>query len=329
MLIIPLTKKIGWRNPPIITTSIILINCLVFFLFQSGDTQKHIAASEYYFTSGLARMEVPRYIAYRQDRLQEIHDSIDENIGEDTLIRYYLEMERDSSFLEKLGSDEIITPATPRYTAWKPLRSDYEHKRSQIVSFSYGFRPAYPSAIASCTYMFLHGSFGHLLGNMLFLWIVGCVLEMRLGRYKYVGLYIIGGLTAVWGYWLVYTDSTLPLVGASGAIAGLMGGYALLFRKKNIKILFSSGFNFNYLKIPAIILLPIWIGNECYQFYFGGDSQVAYAAHIGGLISGALFGFICLKFSLGFDEDGIRDTPIDEMSPYMPSPGTSKMRSRY
>ena len=74
MLIIPLTEKISWRNPPIITISIILLNCLVFFLFQSGETQKHFEVSEYYFTSGLARIEVPRYIAYREGRLLEFHD---------------------------------------------------------------------------------------------------------------------------------------------------------------------------------------------------------------------------------------------------------------
>ena len=317
MLIIPLTEKISWRNPPIITISIILLNCLVFFLFQSSDTQKHFETSEYYFTSGLARIEVPTYIAYREGRLQEFRNSIDENIDEDTLIRYYLEMERDSSFLEELGNDKIITPANPQYATWKPLRSEYEHKRSQIVSFKYGFRPAHKSVLTGFTYMFLHGSVGHLFGNMVFLWIVGCMLEMGLGRLKYVGLYIIGGLMAVWGYWLVYMDSTMPLVGASGSIAGLMGAYAVLFKKKKVKIFYSLGFYFNYLRIPAIILLPIWIGNELYQLFFGGDSHVAYAAHIGGLAGGAFFGFICLKFSLGFDEDVIKEAPLDEISPLM------------
>ena len=317
MLIIPLTEKISWRNPPIITISIILLNCLVFFLFQSGETQKHFEVSEYYFTSDLARIEVPRYIAYREGRLREFHDSIDANIDEDTLVRYYLEMERDSSFLEKLDNDKIITPANPQYATWKSLRSEYEYRRSRIVSFKYGFRPAYNSILTGFTYMFLHGSFGHLFGNMIFLWIVGCMLEMGLGRLKYVGLYIIGGLMAVWGYWLVYMESTMPLVGASGSIAGLMGAYAVLFNKKKVKIFYSLGFYFNYLRIPAIILLPIWIGNELYQLFFGGDSHVAYAAHLGGLIGGSLFGFICMKFSLGFDEDVIKEAPLDQISPLM------------
>ena len=110
MLIIPLTEKISWRNPPIITLGIILLNCLVFFLFQSDDTEKHIRASEFYFTSDLAQIEVPRYIAYREGRLHETDDSFDaDSLDEDTLIQYYLEMQRDTSFLKKLGNDEIIT----------------------------------------------------------------------------------------------------------------------------------------------------------------------------------------------------------------------------
>jgi membrane associated rhomboid family serine protease len=316
MIIIPLTEKISWRNPPIITLGIILLNCLVFFLFQSDDTEKHINASEFYFTSGLAQIEVPRYIAYREGRLHKTDDSFDaDSIGEDTLIQYYLEMQRDSLFLEKLGNDEIITPADLVYEDWKGLRSEYETQLSQIVSFSYGFRPAHKSFLTSFTYMFLHGSFMHLFGNMVFLWIVGCMLEMGLGRPKYLGLYIIGGLMAVWGYWLVYMDSAMPLVGASGSIAGLMGAYAVLFNKKKVKIFYSLGFYFNYLRIPAIILLPIWIGKEFYQLFLGGDSHVAYVAHIGGLVGGAVFGFICMKFSLGFDDDVIKEAPVDEIAP--------------
>ena len=316
MLIIPLTEKISWRNPPIITLGIILLNCLVFFLFQSEDTERHIKASEFYFTSDLAQIEVPRYIAYREGRLYETDDSFNAgSLDEDTLIQYYLEMQRDTSFLKKLGNDEIITPANLVYEDWKGLRSEYETRLSQIVSYSYGFRPAHKSVLTGFTYMFLHGSFGHLLGNMVFLWIVGCMLEMGLGRLKYVGLYIIGGLLAVWGYWLVYMDSTMPLVGASGSIAGLMGAYAVLFNTKKVKIFYSLGFYFNYLRIPAIILLPIWIGKEFYQLFLGGDSHVAYVAHIGGLVGGAVFGFICMKLALGFDDDVIKEAPVDEIAP--------------
>jgi len=304
------------RNPPIVTIIIVLINCLVWFVLQAGDTDKQLKASEFYFTSGLVNIEISHYIAYRDGRLQDPVEVLsDDQFDEETLVQNYLAMQRDELFQQKLNNDEIITPSEQIYAEWKDLKTEYELMSSQLTSRQYGFIPNQKSLLTSFTYMFMHGSTGHLLGNMFFLWIVGCMLEMGLGRLRYAVLYIIGGLFAVWLFWLIYMTSIIPLVGASGAIAGLMGAFAVLFGKKKVKIFYSLGFYFNYLKIPAIILLPIWIGNEFYQLFGGGTTHVAYVAHIGGLIGGALFGIVCLKFSLGFNKDVIADTPVDEISP--------------
>ena len=152
MFIIPLIGKISWRNPPFVTVAIIFINCLVFFLFQTGESEKHHEVSRYYFESGLANIEVPRYIAYREGHFQESDDSLDtQQFDEDTMIRFYLEMERDSAFLKKLNNDEIILPSDPQYADWKDLKSEYEHKRSQIIALRYGFRPAYKSFLTAFT----------------------------------------------------------------------------------------------------------------------------------------------------------------------------------
>jgi len=316
MFIIPLTGKISVRNPPIVTIAIVLINCLVWFVLQAGDTDKQIEASELYFTSGLVNIEISHYLAYRDGRLQEpVEVMTDDQFDEETLVQNYLAMQRDELFQQKLKNDEIITPSDQIYAEWKDLRTEHELLRSQLTALQYGFIPKQKSLLTSFTYMFMHGSTGHLVGNMIFLWIVGCMLEMGLGRLQYVVLYIVGGQFAVWLFWLIYMNSAIPLVGASGAIAGLMGAFAVLFGRKRVKIFYSLGFYFNYLKIPAIILLPIWIGNEFYQLFGGGSMHVAYMAHIGGLIGGALFGIVCLKFSLGFDRDVIMDTPADEISP--------------
>ncbi len=318
MFIIPLIGKISWRNPPVVTIAIILLNCLVFFLFQTGEPQKQHEVSRYYFECGLANIEVPRYIAYRQGHIQESNDSSGtQPFDEDTMVRFFQEMERDTAFLKKLNHDEIILPSDPQYADWKLLRNEYEHQRSQIIALQYGFRPAYKSFLTAFTYMFLHGSAGHLFGNMVFLWIVGCMLEMGLGRLLYSGLYICGGLIAAGVFWLVYMNSTIPVVGASGAIAGLMGVLAVLFGKKKVKIFYSLGFYFNYLKIPAIILLPIWIGNEFFQLFFGEARHVAYVAHIGGLMGGALFGFLVLKFCVPLNKDVFDEIPDDEIAPLM------------
>jgi membrane associated rhomboid family serine protease len=318
MFIIPLIGKISWRNPPFVTICIILLNCLVFFFLQAGESEKQYEASRYYFESGLANIEVPRYIAYREDHFQESDGSLDmQQFDEDTMVRFYLEMERDFTFLKKLNNDEIILPSDPQYADWKFLKTEYEHKRSQIIALQYGFRPAYKSFLTAFTYMFLHGSAGHLFGNMVFLWIVGCMLEMGLGRLLYAGLYICGGLIAAGVFWLIYMNSTLPVVGASGAIAGLMGAFAVLFGKKKVKIFYSLGFYFNYLKVPAIILLPIWIGNEFFQLFFGNARHVAYVAHIGGLMGGALFSFLILKFCLPLNKDVFDEIPEDVIAPLM------------
>ncbi|MDJ0819870.1 MAG: rhomboid family intramembrane serine protease [Desulfobacterales bacterium] len=316
MLIIPLTGKISWRNPPFVTIAVILINCLVWFVLQAGDTARQYEISDFYFNSGLADIEISHYVAYREDRLDEPVELLtEEELDDETMIRYFLEMQQDKTFQRKLQNEEIITSADAVYAEWTRLKTEYERKQSQMATRSYGFVPDRPSLLTSFTYMFMHASTGHLVGNMIFLWIVGCILEMGLGRIQYTVLYVIGGLFAGWAFWLIYMDSTIPLVGASGAIAGLMGAFAVLFGRKRVKIFYYLGFYFNYIKIPAFILLPIWLGKEFYQLFGGGASHVAYVAHIGGLVGGALYGLICLKLALGFDQDVIKDAPVDDVSP--------------
>jgi membrane associated rhomboid family serine protease len=318
MFIIPLIGKISWRNPPFVTLGLILINCLVFFVIQADESEKQSDTFHYYFESGLADIEVPRYIAYREGNHPAPGNILEiRQLDEDTIAGYYFEMERDSDFLRRLNNDEIIVSSDPQYSEWKYLKSEYDHKRSQIISRQYGFRPAYKSFLTAFTYMFLHGSAGHLFGNMVFLWIVGCMLEMGLGRLRYLGLYIFGGIIAAGVFWLMYMNSTIPVVGASGAIAGLMGAFAVLFGRKRVKIFYSLGFYFNYLKVPAIILLPIWLGNEFFQLFFGSAQQVAYVAHIGGLMGGAAIGFFFLKFSAPPDNDVFDEVPENEIAPLM------------
>lgn len=316
MLLIPLTDKISWRNPPIVTIFLILINCLVYFIFQFNDNQKYFEAEQYYFNSGLAEIEIKRYISYRNPSNNDLsiyHPN--GKLDEDNASRQYQDMMKDYAYLEKLVHEQIITPQDPEYLPWRQLRDEYEHRRSDIVALNYGFIPAKSKPVSFFTHMFLHGGLGHLLGNMIFLWLVGCMLEMGSGRTFYSATYILAGLGSVTLFWLIYPQSPIPLVGASGAISGLMGAFTVLYCKKKVKIFYSLGFYFNYLKARAIILLPIWFANEFYQLFFGDISNVAYVAHIGGLISGALLGFINLKVLRSFNPDVLEPEPEDDVSP--------------
>ncbi|MDQ3799857.1 MAG: rhomboid family intramembrane serine protease, partial [Acidobacteriota bacterium] len=143
--------------------------------------------------------------------------------------------------------------------------------------------PVYFNFLSS---MFMHGGFMHLFGNMLFLWVFGDNLEDRLGHIRYAVFYLVCGFAAALAQIVMDTNSIIPMLGASGAISGVLGGYLLLFPHRRVTALI---FNF-LMQVPAYVALGIWIA---YQLILGymtdpGTGGVAYAAHIGGFIAGVV-----------------------------------------
>lgn len=140
------------------------------------------------------------------------------------------------------------------------------------------------------TSTFLHGGWLHLAGNMLFLWIFGDNVEDELGHGKYLAFYLTCGVLAGLAQYIVEPYSPIPTVGASGAIAGVMGGYLLLFPKARVDILIILVVIFKILPIPAWIMLTLWFAMQ----FFGGISSdlnaggVAYWAHAGGFVAGVV-----------------------------------------
>jgi membrane associated rhomboid family serine protease len=133
--------------------------------------------------------------------------------------------------------------------------------------------------------MFLHGSLLHLGGNMLFLWIFGNNIEDRMGIAGYIGFYLLAGLVASAAHILVQPDSTVPVVGASGAIAGVMGSYVVLFPNVKIRSLILLVFIPLFRDIPAKWWLGFWFVT---QFFTNPNEGVAWVAHVGGFVFGAL-----------------------------------------
>jgi len=142
------------------------------------------------------------------------------------------------------------------------------------------------------TSMFLHGGILHIAGNMLFLWVFGNNIEDSMGRFKFVIFYLLAGLVAVYSQALVAPESTAPTIGASGAVAGVLGGYALLFPKARVLSLVILVFFFTVIEVPALVMLGLWF---VLQFVpalgqiavdTGGQDGVAYMAHVGGFIFG-------------------------------------------
>ncbi|MEO5966033.1 MAG: rhomboid family intramembrane serine protease [Candidatus Limnocylindrales bacterium] len=145
------------------------------------------------------------------------------------------------------------------------------------------------------TSMFLHGSWIHLLGNMLYLWIFGNNVEDRMGRPLFLAFYLAGGIAAVAGQTLVDPGSDIPMIGASGAIAAALGAYFVLFPGARIQSLVFLGFFYQLIAVPAIIVLGFWFvlqivdGIGSLGVATGLDGGVAFFAHIGGFVAGAVF----------------------------------------
>jgi membrane associated rhomboid family serine protease len=140
------------------------------------------------------------------------------------------------------------------------------------------------------TSMFIHAGWMHLAGNMLFLWIFGDNLEDMFGHMRYLGFYLLSGLSAAAFQVLADPSSGVPMVGASGAIAGVMGGYLLLFPRAKVDILLIIVIFFRIFPIPAWVMLGIWFAMQLFSgFSTAADGGgVAYWAHIGGFVGGLL-----------------------------------------
>ncbi len=152
-----------------------------------------------------------------------------------------------------------------------------------------------PAATASALLsMFLHGGWAHLLGNMLFLWVFGDNVEDRLGHFRYLLFYLLAGYAATFTHAFFSLSSTVPAIGASGAISGVLGAYLFLHPRARIVTVIWFLFFIRFFEIPAIVYLPIWF---LLQLFSGVVSLgtpantgggVAFWAHIGGFVAGPL-----------------------------------------
>jgi membrane associated rhomboid family serine protease len=189
------------------------------------------------------------------------------------------------------------------------VRGGFACEGQRGVTGTAGPQPA--TWITLFTSMFMHGGLLHLGGNMLFLWIFGNNVEDSMGPVKFILFYVLGGLAADAAQIAIGPSSAIPTIGASGAVAGVLGGYLLLFPRARVVTVVFIIFFFTILELPAILFLVIWIGQQFLFGYFdlvgsGSEGGVAYFAHIGGF----LFGLLLIKV---FASEKRRQRQIDRM----------------
>ncbi len=185
-----------------------------------------------------------------------------------------------------------ITAANPGY-----VPSQYD-----VFTYVNGYKPGAPEIRDLFSAMFLHAGWGHLLGNMLFLWIYGDNVEHRLGRMKYLFVYLLTGVAATMGFALLNVGSTVPMIGASGAISGVLGMYFIMFPHNVVKVFtFFFPFIFGVYPFNARLVLGFYIVvQNIFPAVFAagqGGGGVAYGAHIGGFVAGVIVALIAERLT--------------------------------
>jgi membrane associated rhomboid family serine protease len=143
-----------------------------------------------------------------------------------------------------------------------------------------------PGALTLLTSLFLHGGWMHLIGNMLFLWIFGNNVEDAMGHLRFIAFYLICGVAASLSHAALIPASTTPMIGASGAIAGTLGAYLLLHPRSRVLVLVFLGIFVTTMRLPAMVVIGIWIGLQVLNAALDAGGGIAWWAHVGGFVAG-------------------------------------------
>ena len=321
MLIIPAENTVNWKRPPWVTLSLIMACLLVFLFYQGGDDQKLEYALEQYIDSGLLQLEAPAYEDYLQREIrfegdqQSVLDlqEFQQLREQDNELWQAVTLLMDREYYQYLQDNTGIIWAPSERRLWVEQRTAIEEQWiSQMSAFQLGLVPAELSLYTLISYQFLHGGWGHIIGNLLFLFLLGFTVERALGPGRFLVAYLVCGALSGLVFTAFSAGSQIPLVGASGSISGLMGMYVAIYGLQKIRFFYFLGVYFNYFRAPAIAMLPVWLGKEVYDYWFAGATGVAYMAHAGGLVAGAGLVWLLGKSWLQVKEEFYEPEPDEQ-----------------
>lgn len=294
MLLMPLHKPWSRQNIPWVTLLLVLINVVVYLGYQRKDDALVENAVHYYVASGLGTLEAQahaRYLAQTTDpKLRAARQGKLDSVPAPQRTAYLAHLTlHDVAFAQALRGGALFKDEE-QMREWRGLRAPYDARLSRVFTLRHLQRSSEWSPARMLTATFLHGDFDHLLGNMVFLLALGTLLEGAIGSGWFLLLYLLGGFGAsaasLWWRW----GEPGGGLGASGAIAALMGAFCVVWGRRRVRFFYWFFVVFNYVRGPAILLLPLWLGWELYSLLGSDNGGVAFEAHAGGLLSGALLG---------------------------------------
>lgn len=308
MIIVPAEKQFTWRYTPLVLFSLVLLNILIYFFYQSNDQSKLAQAFSRYQGHEYFEREWPIYSNYlqaqnetqmlevfRQNYRDEEFEPIIQNLLMDEGFYAYLQINARNFFYEDF------------YDQWIIERRAINRLIQSTSALSYGFKPDDWHLFSLISYQFMHGSLMHLLGNMFFLIVCGFAVEAAIGHWRFLLFYLVSGVVSCFVHMLANPDNSAPLIGASGSISGVMAMYLAVFRMRRIEFFYWFFFFVGYFRAPALLILPIYIGKEVYSFLTEPDANVAFMGHVGGFLGGAL----CIGIAYALNKSVLNTEYID------------------
>ena len=298
MIIVPTEKQFDWKHAPVVLFLIVLLNLLTYFLYQSRDMVKMMDVYTSYQVHGFFEQEWPAFKTWLTEQketelLKQYQEAYDEE-ETDIIIQDMLMRQDFYQYLEH-NSREYFLPDD--HDVWAPERARINAVVKSISHMANGLIASDLQAFDFISHQFLHGSLDHLLGNMFFLIICGFAVEAAIGHWRFLLFYLLAGIGAGFAQVASNWSSSTPLVGASGAISGVMAMYLAVFRFKKIEFFYWFFFFVGYFRAPALLILPFYVGKEIHSYYQDTESNVAFMAHAGGFVTGALLIALALLFN--------------------------------
>lgn len=298
MLLIPLRhENMQGRRWPVVTFALIALNVIAFLATHWTILDQSAQLSQ--------KSDIPKHLLM----LAAMHPEL--KMGEDA--KKFVEplAAKYPADWKQLGSRDRnpvdqwdyrireVDDPTELQSEMDTLSQQFEDMKRNTLLARFGFVPAHPAAISYLTANFLHGGWLHLIGNMWFLWLAGFILEDNWGRAIYSIFYLVAGAVALQFHGWMYPNSLVPCLGASGAVAALMGAFLVRFPRLKIEMFWAFFYVRGRFKAPAYWLLPLWgLMEFFYGSLFGQSSGVAHWAHVGGFAFGMLGALVLSRSGL-------------------------------
>ncbi|MBN8726779.1 MAG: rhomboid family intramembrane serine protease [Xanthomonadales bacterium] len=317
MLILPLHRPLTRATFPFVTAVLVLVNVLVFALAQGGDGARVEELGHWYAQSGLADLEWPAYQRFVATQGDAAEQEAATEVPAEARGTYLFHQRLMDVRLEAALRAAPVGAAGGEAERRAELEAEYTRRAGRIVTLSWLLRHSEVDPGRLLGHAFLHAGVMHLAGNMLFLIALGLLVEGALGEARFALLYLVGILgSAAFSLAWHWGDGGGGL-GASGAIAALMGAFCVIWGRRPVRFFWWFFVVFDYVRKPAIWLLPAWIGWEALNLAFNADAGVGFDAHLGGLLAGALAGWVLARTGQvrhDFFEEIEEDRSVEELA---------------